>query len=342
VNDTDVAAVMHVHSTYSDGTATPLEIAAAASAAGADAVFITDHDSLDARRDGWSGWHYGVLVVIGLEVTTRRGHFLAFGIDEEIDHRGLTEREIAARVRSAGGVGFPAHPFSRGSALSRRIGRPHPWGDLESGDYDGVEVWSFMTDAAERCESLRELAAFVRRPETGYVDPPARNLAAWDELCRTRPVVAIGGLDAHQTGVRLPRARVLSPFPNERIFATLRTHVMLPAALTGDGDHDEARMLAALAAGRCYLAVDAVAAARGFAFVAGDLQMGDEAPYDRQELTVRTPRRADLTLARDGTAIDRADDARELRHASEGHGVYRAEARIDGRVWVMSNPIYLR
>ena len=230
----DVAAVMHVHSTYSDGTATPLEIAAAAAGSGAEAVFITDHDSLGAGRDGWGGWHHGVLVIVGLEVTTRRGHYLAFGIDEEVDHGAMSEREIAAHVRAEGGLGFPAHPFSQGSAISRRIGRPHPWSDLDEGDYDGVELWSLMTDGAERCSSMRELAAFVRNPETISAAPPAANVAAWDRLCRTRRVVAIGGLDAHQTGVRLPRIGVLSPFPNERMFGTLRTHVLVEDALDDD------------------------------------------------------------------------------------------------------------
>lgn len=47
--------------------------------------------------------------------------------------------------------------------------------------------------------------------------PPARNVAAWDRLCARRPTVAIGGLDAHQTGFRLGR-RVLSPMRNDRMF----------------------------------------------------------------------------------------------------------------------------
>jgi predicted metal-dependent phosphoesterase TrpH len=51
----DVSCVVHVHSTYSDGTATIAELAAAAAAAGADALLLADHDSLQARRDGWQG-----------------------------------------------------------------------------------------------------------------------------------------------------------------------------------------------------------------------------------------------------------------------------------------------
>ena len=53
----DVSCVAHVHSTYSDGTASVGELVAAAVAAGADAVLLTDHDSLGARGDGWQGRH---------------------------------------------------------------------------------------------------------------------------------------------------------------------------------------------------------------------------------------------------------------------------------------------
>ena len=55
----DVSCVLHLHTTYSDGTATVEEIIAAAAAAGVDLVLLTDHDSLGARRDVWEGRHGG-------------------------------------------------------------------------------------------------------------------------------------------------------------------------------------------------------------------------------------------------------------------------------------------
>src|SRR5215210_2517958 len=104
----DVSCVVHVHSTYSDGTATVPEILDAAREAGRDAVLLTDHDSLGALHDGWEGWHDGVLLLVGHEVSPRGGHFLAFGVGEEIDHTDLHEAEIPAAVRGAGGFGIAA------------------------------------------------------------------------------------------------------------------------------------------------------------------------------------------------------------------------------------------
>src|SRR3954451_20157050 len=113
----DLACIVHVHSTYSDGTASVPEILAAARSAGADAVLLTDHDTLGARRDGWEGRHDGVLLMVGMEVSPKQGHYLAFGTDRVIPHRGRSPREIAAAVRASGGVGFAAHPFSRGGRM---------------------------------------------------------------------------------------------------------------------------------------------------------------------------------------------------------------------------------
>ena len=48
----DLACVVHLHSLYSDGTGTVPEIARAAHRAGVDVVLLTDHDTLEAKRQG--------------------------------------------------------------------------------------------------------------------------------------------------------------------------------------------------------------------------------------------------------------------------------------------------
>ena len=113
----DLACVVHLHSLYSDGTGTVPEIARAARRAKADVVLLTDHDTLEAKRRGEEGWHDDVLVLVGQEVSPRgRNHYLAFGLDHEIDHEGLDAAGICRAVRDAGGFGFAAHPFSHGSS----------------------------------------------------------------------------------------------------------------------------------------------------------------------------------------------------------------------------------
>jgi hypothetical protein len=348
----DVACVAHVHSTYSDGTAGVAEIAAAAAAAGADAVLLTDHDSLGARREGWEGLHDGVCLLVGTEVSPKEGHYLAFGVDAEIAHAGRSALEIAEAVRAAGGVGFAAHPFSSGGhmlvpGLARRIILPHGWPALDDPrGCDGIELWSLTTDAAEGWRTPAEAIRWLRDPQAGIAGgPPAHHLRRWDELSAHRRLPAIGGLDGHATGVRV-RGRVHSPLSHRRTFDLLQTHLLCERPLTGDVEADWRTVLAALAAGAAWLACPYVAPARGARLWAeradgGIVAMGAETPAGRAALRVRLPRAADVAVLRDGAPFHEGRAA-ALDVDIETRGVYRIEARIDGRLWLLSNPVHVR
>lgn len=348
----DIACVMHLHSTHSDGTGTVPEIAAAGERAGVDAVLLTDHDSLAAKRGGEERWYGSTLVLVGEELSPpNANHYLAFGLDREVAHDGMSAAEICAAVADAGGFGFAAHPFSRGSERFRRRAGGMPWGDLETAGLTGIELWSFVTDTAERLTSIGDAIRFVARPGAFVDHPPERNLAEWDRLCAERRVTAIGGLDAHQFGVRVAGRVPLRLMAYERSFRYLRTHVLCDGPLTGGVEADRDRIYAALRAGRCYLAMDSLGPARGFDFRADSapriVVMGEEAPFadGPWRLHARAPRPADLRLVRGGVEIAGVH-GRELETEPEEPGAYRVEARVTAggraRTWILSNPVYLR
>src|SRR4051812_24607429 len=166
----DVSCVVHVHSTYSDGTATVPELLGAAREAGADALLLTDHDTLAARREGWEGRHDGVSLLVGSEVSPKQGHYLAFGVVREVPHAGRSALQIAEAVRAAGGIGFAAHPFSDGghmlaAPLARRIALPHGWPALEDErGCDGIELWRLTTGAAGAWGTPAQGRGWLRRP----------------------------------------------------------------------------------------------------------------------------------------------------------------------------------
>jgi hypothetical protein len=351
VDGFDVSCVAHVHSTYSDGTATVPELLAATRDAGADALLLTDHDSLAARRGGWEGRHDGVFLLVGTEVSSRPGHYLAFGVEHEIPHAGRSALEIAAAVRAAGGVGIAAHPFSEGGrmllpAVARRVVLPHGWPALDDvGGCDGIELWSLTTDAAEAWRTPGGAGRWLREPEAAVaLGPPAHHLRRWDELSARRRLPAIGGLDGHAPGIRI-RGRVRSPLSHARTFSLLRTHLVCDRALTADASAARATLIGALRAGAAWLACPFVAPATGARLWAeradgATVPMGAEGPAGPAVLRVRLPAAADVTVYRDGVPVHRARTA--ALDLDVERGVHRVDACIGGRLWLLSNPVHLR
>jgi hypothetical protein len=289
-------------------------------------------------------------LLVGVEISADTGHFLAFGMQDTVDHDGRSEEEICHAVASAGGLGFPAHPFSERSRMAPSVGKPHPWTELDNCEATGIELWSLVTEAAEACRTPRQLVSFISRPEESVAHPPQRNLTEWDRLCQLRRTVAIGGLDAHQSGVQVPGGMVLSPMRNARFFRMLRTHLLCDHPPTGDLESDRGLVLRALRDGRCYLGRDSLAASRGFRYYAhgpkqGFLPMGGEGTAGEWTLRVRLPFRGRIRLMRDGQQIH-AVNAATLDVEVDQPGVYRVEGQLNAhgalRTWIVSNPIYLR
>jgi PHP domain len=330
----DLACVVHLHSTFSDGTGTVPEIVRAARRAGVDVVLLTDHDTLAAREAGYEGWHDDVLLLVGEEVSPKgRDHYLAFGLEQPVDHRGMGPADIVRAVAEAGGFGFAAHPFSRGSERFRT--KPMRWSDLDCHGLAGLEVWSFVTDEGERIDRLRDALSFLVHPDRFASGPPEENLREWDRLNASgRRVVGIGGLDAHQIGKRIADRFVVRLMGYARSFRQLRTHVLVEELPTGDLEHDREQVYAALREGRSYMALDSLAPARGFAFWVDD---------DR--IRTRLPRPARIRLLHDG-AVVHEDHGAELDAPLGRAGTYRIEASLNlhgfDQTWVVSNPLFMR
>jgi hypothetical protein len=138
-------------------------------------------------------------------------------------------------------------------------------------------------------------------------------------------------------------------FPSyQSIFSLAKNHVLLDAPLRGAAVADTAAILGALARGRSYVALDALAPADGFSFRAespgGKATMG-ETVAPQAGLLLRAggvlPAGAGLTLVRDGQKLVTKQGALEV--APPGPGVYRVEVRVPGWEvpWLLSNPIYV-
>jgi predicted metal-dependent phosphoesterase TrpH len=160
-------------------------LAGEARALGLDFLAVTEHNTA-AEHTTWAAVAGNdLLVVLGQEVTTRTGHWVALGLapGQEVEWRygvrdDVLDRYLAA-VREVGGVCVAAHPHA-----------PYPGGLLlyPFDAFDLVEVWNglWRSDRPWNADNEAALAEW------------SRGLAAGVHGGRWQP--AIGNSDAHLAG----------------------------------------------------------------------------------------------------------------------------------------------
>jgi hypothetical protein len=336
-----VPGVVHVHTSLSDGGGTPDEVIRAAKAAGLGFVVITDHNNLDAKP--FEGYHDGVLVVVGTEVSTTAGHILGIGVADPVFRFSGDGRDALDDIAHLGGFAFAAHPLSpRADLAFTGWDLPGSWGlELLNGDTEwrraGARLlWTFLLYRFNPRYALLQ-----------SLSPADAALVRWDELLARRDVVGIAAADAHSR-VPLARKRSLRWPSYESLFGLAQDVLLLDRPLSGSASEDMAAVLEALRRGRLYLGLTGLAPADGFSFVAegaGERYTMGETAAPVSGLILKAgggvPRGAELVLKRDGRVLAKATE--KLEAPVQGPGVYRVEARIPGEPlpWVLTNPIYL-
>jgi len=108
-------ADMHLHTLYSDGTASVQAVLDhVETGTDLDLIAITDHERIDGAlraREIHAAGNYSFDLVVGEEITTRRGHVLALFITDRIPAlRPLPE--TLERIHDQGGIAIAAHPLA--------------------------------------------------------------------------------------------------------------------------------------------------------------------------------------------------------------------------------------
>lgn len=350
---------LHIHSTYSDGTGSPEHIAQCANEAGLDFLILTDHNSVQAKIDGYERWFDNSMFIVGYEVNDiqNKNHYLVFGLDElvgtfKVLDNGelgckLSAKEYVNEIKRKGGVGFIAHPFEKRSSFPEHP--PYPWNEWDSNDFDGIEIWNHMSEWVEELNENNKIQRFIH-PLKSIISPCKEAVKKWDELNLHRKVTAVGSVDAHAHKMNLLGFYNVEVFPYKVLFKSIRTHVLLNEEIVkGDNENFQKyknNIINALRQGRSFIANNYNGDAKGFRFFAEfdgmNYQMGDEIVLNGKNkkvvLNFLVPKECTVNVVRNGVNIHQSKGFGGIWDVTD-EGCYRIECWIDDRAWIFSNHI---
>lgn len=346
---------LHMHTTYSDGTGSYADIAAAGLKAGLDAVIVTDHNVFVSGPEGYHrNGKQRLLLLIGEEIhdqarQPQKSHLLVFNARRELAGFAEDLQALVDNTRRAGGLSFIAHPYDPACPPIKE--EDISWVDWQVQGFTGIELWNSLSELKIQGKTILHILFYVFFPEFLNHQPPQQHLERWDELLNSgKKVVAIGGADAHELKVSAgPLHRTI--FPYEFHFRGITTHLLTPTRLSGDISADKQMIYEALSTGHCFVANDLPGPARGFNFTAqgrdSTALMGDEiSPVGGVSFKVRLPQSAECRLIKDGKVLKTWSNRETYTHITTEPGIYRVEVfrQYMGlrRGWIFSNPIYVR
>jgi hypothetical protein len=113
---------LHTHTDASEDSRAPIEaylkwLTKKRAEVPVDGIVLTEHRQWDPGKDYRPLEDaYGIRILRGAEVETNYGHFLVYGVNEDIAGRldftniRLDAQEVVTEVRGRGGVAVPCHP----------------------------------------------------------------------------------------------------------------------------------------------------------------------------------------------------------------------------------------
>ena len=331
---TEIIGVYHIHTVFSDGRKSPLEIAKLAARESLDFIILTDHGSPNKESLVCQGWKENVLVLAGSELSVSRGHLVALGFDES-DVSFSQNTEVAVyQIKTSNGFCIIAHPYSK---------TRWSWGKFIG--YSGLEIINADTMVKKSLPGiipfLPALAIKPRYVLLKMLKKPEKNLKKWDGMNAVHPSYGYFSSDIHL---------LYKP-----MLSVLKLHVLLQAPLSKDFRAAKKQVFEALRKGSFYNAIDAAAKARGFRLWGESaderIPMGGNIVTDSSiSLHVKAPFPflTEAHLLHDGNVVFRSSKD-EFIYETEKPGHYRVEVYLKERSpldknvpWILSNPIFLR
>ena len=339
------SGVIHIHSTYSDGSRDIPDIASIANEVDIDFLLFTDHNTLKPKFDGLEGWYDKTLVGIGMEINdvSDQNHYLAFDIDEEVSWK-LPPEEYVKKVGDIGGFGIIAHPDEKRTSMPEYP--IYPWTVWDSKEFNGIELWNQMSEWMEGLNHLNKFYRFIH-PRKSVTAPKKETLKKWDALNLERKVVGIGGVDAHGHIYKLWGLFRVIIFRYKVLFQTIRTHVLLGEEIQIGNSYEKGlnRIYNALRNAQCYISNAALGDAGAFRMTAVSQKEettigGKIQSHQSLRLLISVPLKSKMILFHNGAIIDEII-GHETEFMIPEKGIYRVEVYLNKRPWIFSNHIHV-
>jgi predicted metal-dependent phosphoesterase TrpH len=190
---------LHIHTTRHspDSVMDPFDLLRRARQVGLDGVVITEHDWLwtEAELEELRAAARGLVVLAGIEVSCREGHFLTYGVRNPfaLPH-GIGVSALCREVHRQGGAVVAAHPFRWGQPFEEILRVQQP-------ELDGLELMTNNMDA-----DCRRRAARIHRKKgfagLGSSDAHAEDVVG---LCYTEFADVIRDMDDLVAAIRARR-----------------------------------------------------------------------------------------------------------------------------------------
>jgi hypothetical protein len=239
----------------------------------------------------------------------------------------LTPNDLISAIHDQGGLAIAADPAKFASSADYALA-------------DAMEVYSQRSAwTAQNPSTLYFRAIFLGTDHflSGLDLRPDANLALYDRMTAGARVSMLAGMGAPDN-MDVLGAKV-GTLPQLFLFCT--THLIARA-------RDSAPILEALRLGHSYASFDYLGYVGAFAFFAhaGETiaMMGDEVRLvPGLALKTELPAPADrIAMYQDGVEVASAENASMLEFAPKSAGAYRIEAYRGRKLWILSNPVYVR
>lgn len=255
----------HFHTEYSDGSATTDELKSVSR--NFDFVIPTDHNTLDPKFDGLTGYFDGVTILPEVEISTpdNSGHFTSIGF-RNLDNLQRGDRFNDYKPNDKlfdGNINILAHPFHNRSKMN--------WEDF-SQRYDGFEFWNYDVTWRNNLTNPFRIFSVINGiffsdwfPWTlqGGVFYPETELHFIDTISTKPNLLMLGATDTHAK-IKLFGDNYLKVPDYTSMLDIMTLHLLTEDQLNTQAYHNKTIIMNALRNGQFFIANDQLTSSNGF------------------------------------------------------------------------------